>query len=100
MTDGRLARLGACFVLACAACGGAGPGAAVPDEPPPIARLHQAKCGACHEPVMPGDKPPAVIEAAMRRHRNRLHLREDEWAELVAWLSAPRDAAQGGGGPR
>ena len=84
--------------LALAACGGAptvasGAAAAAPVAPEPeIAAVHRAKCGACHAPILPGERDRATIEAAMRRHRNRLRLTDARWHELVAWLAPAGEA--------
>lgn len=56
-------------------------------DAPPIARVHRSKCGACHAPVEPGTRSRADIEAALRRHRNRVHLTERQWADLVEYLA-------------
>jgi hypothetical protein len=52
-----------------------------------IATLHRRKCGNCHTRVEPGALPRATIEAAMLRHRRRAKLTEEQWAELVEFLS-------------
>ena len=52
-----------------------------------IAALHRRKCGNCHTRVEPGALPRAAIEAAMLRHRRRAKLTEEQWAELVEFLS-------------
>jgi hypothetical protein len=52
-----------------------------------IAALHRRKCGNCHTRVEPGALPRAAIEAAMQRHRRRAKLTEEQWAELVEFLS-------------
>jgi hypothetical protein len=59
-------------------------------EPPPttsIAAVHRRKCGNCHTRVEPGLLPRATIEAAMVRHRRRAKLTNDQWAELIEFLS-------------
>jgi hypothetical protein len=62
-----------------------------------IATVHRRKCGSCHTRVEPGAFPRPTIEAAMLRHRRRAKLTEEQWAELVEFLSAspatPRQTA-------
>lgn len=69
----------------------AGAGCAAVPPLPPIGRLWQARCGSCHIPVEPGTHSPAVLTAALERHRARVRLTPGEWSELEAWL-APRKA--------
>ena len=52
-----------------------------------IAAVHRRKCGNCHTRVEPGLLPRATIEAAMVRHRRRAKLTNDQWAELIEFLS-------------
>jgi hypothetical protein len=52
-----------------------------------IETVHRRKCGNCHTRVEPGTLPRATIEAAMARHRRRTKLTNDQWAELIEFLS-------------
>ena len=61
-----------------------------------IARVHRAHCGACHTRVEPGARTRAQLEAALPHHRNRVHLTEAEWSEMLDYLAAdarPQDDA-------
>ncbi len=59
----------------------------VPESMRHIADVHRAKCGACHVRVEPGSHTRVQIEAALPRHRSRVHLTEAEWAELADYLA-------------
>jgi hypothetical protein len=75
------------------ACGGAGGSSAgAPEAKSEIARLHKAKCGACHLRVEPGERSRAQLEAAFVRHRTRVHMSEERWGEMVDYLASPGDA--------
>ena len=98
-------RMGSALGLACAlvaiasmtgACGGSSAessqAAAMPPPTPAqetVARVHRTKCGACHVRVERGARTRAQLEAALSRHRGRVHLREDEWEQLVDYLAKP-----------
>jgi hypothetical protein len=53
-----------------------------------IAKVHRAHCGACHTRVDPGQRTRAQLEAALAHHRNRVHLTDAEWREMVDYLAA------------
>jgi hypothetical protein len=66
---------------------------AVVDPPPPlrhIAEVHKARCGNCHVRVEPGARTRDELEAALSRHHERVHLTEDEWAEMLEYLAPTR----------
>jgi hypothetical protein len=75
-----------------AACGGAQSGQTTASATPAssaIADTHRARCGACHKRVEPGERSRAEFETALSRHRKRVHLSEEQWAELVDYLGGP-----------
>lgn len=82
----RVAALAVLF-LALAACDGRVTSAA---DAPPIARVHKAKCGACHMRVEPGAVARPELERALQKHRSRVPLREEEWSALVDYLAAEK----------
>ena len=53
-----------------------------------VVAIHRSKCGACHTPVEPGSTPRAEVAAALQRHRPRAKLTEQEWADMVEYLSS------------
>ena len=57
--------------------------------PSPIAAVHARQCGRCHAPPEPGAHSRASLEHAFVRHRRRVRLTEDEWAEMAAYLAGP-----------
>jgi hypothetical protein len=66
---------------------------AAADPPPPlrhIAEVHKARCGNCHVRVEPGARTRDEFEAALPRHHERVHLTDDEWAELLEYLAPAR----------
>jgi hypothetical protein len=73
------------------ACAPAESSTAAP-EPNAIARIHRTRCGSCHVRVEPGERTRAQLEAAFPRHRKRVHLTEEQWAEMVDYLAAHEDA--------
>ena len=79
-------------VLLAAAVGCGAPSGEPSSPPGPIARIHKAKCGACHVRVEPGERTRAKLEAAFPRHRKRVRLTEEQWGEMVDYLAAPQDA--------
>ncbi len=96
-----LVAIAACVIAtATAACGapsGNTTSATAPSQSP-IARLHKAKCGACHVRVEPGQRTRAQLQDAFTRHRTRAHLTDDQWAQMIDYLAAP-DAAGTGASP-
>jgi hypothetical protein len=75
------------------ACGGASSGdgnAATPagdGAPSEIARIHKRRCGSCHVRVEPGERTREQLEAALSRHRKRVHLSEEQWGQMVDYLA-------------
>jgi hypothetical protein len=62
--------------------------AASPDAPP-IAAVYTRQCGKCHSPPEPKSHTRPQLEDAFARHKNRAHLTQDEWAQMVDYLAAP-----------
>jgi hypothetical protein len=62
--------------------------ASAPDAPP-IAAVHSHKCGKCHAPPEPSSHSRAELADAFGRHKNRVHLSQDEWQAMIDYL-APR----------
>jgi hypothetical protein len=54
-----------------------------------IAAIHASKCGACHTPPDPKTRTRPYVEEALSRHRKRVRLRSEEWAEMVDYLAMP-----------
>ena len=74
---------GVVFVALTTACTG---GALGPDAPP-IARVWESKCGACHTPVEPGTRTRTYLDDALARHKVRLSLSDGEWDEMKDFLA-------------
>lgn len=84
------AAVGSILVALAAACAPAGP---LGDrEGTEIAQAHRSRCGACHLRVEPGMRTRAELEAALGRHRKRVHLTDKQWAEMVDYLAASPQA--------
>jgi hypothetical protein len=89
----RLALVGA---LACLAVPGL---VACAEAPPPgtsaesaereIAALHTRKCGSCHTAPAPKTRSREHLEDAFSRHKKRVRLTGEEWAELTDYLALP-----------
>ena len=62
--------------------------AASPDAPP-IAAVESHKCGHCHAPPEPSSHSRAELADAFGRHRNRVHLSQDEWQAMIDYLASP-----------
>lgn len=77
------------FIAACSpAVGDAGTsGGQVPTGSPPIADAYVSKCGSCHERPQPKLRSRDYIESAMKRHKKRVSLDEDEWAAMVDFMA-------------
>ncbi len=75
--------------IACGSASAPDPNAAAA---PPIARIHKAKCGQCHKRVEPGLRTRVQLEDAFTRHRKRVHLTEEQWAQMVDYLAIPDSA--------
>lgn len=91
MSARRIASL-ACLALAAplAACAASTPpdGSTAPAERS-IAAIHASKCGACHSLPDPRTRSREYLEGALSRHRKRVHLSRDEWAEMTDYLALP-----------
>jgi hypothetical protein len=73
------------------ACAPPAPPADVPEAMQHVAEVHRAKCGNCHTRIEPGTHGRDQLETALSRHRNRLHLSEEEWGQLIEYLAqSPR----------
>jgi hypothetical protein len=83
----------ALFSVVGIACANGAPSSQAPASGAEIARLHRARCGACHTRVEPGDRTRDVLETAFTRHRNRVHLSDDQWGQMVDYLAAPQSTA-------
>ena len=59
---------------------------------PGVHHVWVSRCGACHVPVEPETRSREQIEAAISRHRGRVHLADADWSRLVDFL-APQAAA-------
>ena len=69
-----------------------GCGSALPPGSPPIANVWLGRCGACHVRVEPGTRSRAQLEEALKRHRKRVRLSEEEWIQMIDYLA--RDPAR------
>lgn len=92
-----LTLVGLVAAIAVAACGGSSSASndALGPSAPPIARVWRARCGACHTRVEPGTRSREELETALARHRKRVHLRESEWRQMVAFLARSEPGAEG-----
>jgi hypothetical protein len=63
-------------------------GASAP-EPPRVERLYVSRCGSCHMRVERGSRTHEELTRAFARHRRRLRLTSEEWAQMADYLSAP-----------
>ena len=54
-----------------------------------IAALHASKCGSCHSVPAPRTRTREHLEDAFARHKRRVHLTGEEWAELTDYLALP-----------
>ena len=70
------------------ACGPAAPAASVEPRFAEVAAIHHSKCGACHKRVEPGQRTRAQLEEALKPHRRRVPMSEENWALLVDYLAA------------
>lgn len=75
--------------LTAAGCAPSAPPADVPPALQHIAEVHKARCGNCHVRVEPGARQREQLEAAFPKHRSRVHLSDEEWAQMIEYLSAP-----------
>jgi hypothetical protein len=65
------------------------PGAASDAAERDVARLHTSKCNACHTAPAPKTRTREHLEDAFTRHRRRVRLTSEEWAELTDYLAMP-----------
>ena len=70
-----------CTVAACAPAGS-------PANEPAIALVHRRQCGRCHAPPETGKHDRPYLEEALAPHRKRVHMSEDEWAQMIDYLAA------------
>lgn len=88
--------LAAGVAVACSATAGCAtapaPGVDVPSGEASIAAIHVSKCGACHTRPEPRTRTREHLEQAFSRHRRRLRLTQDEWAEMLDYLAVPEGA--------
>jgi hypothetical protein len=88
----KLRILPASLVLALQGTGACTPAMQTPDVPEGqrhVAEVHKAKCGNCHVRVEPGTRTQVELETAFARHRKRVHLTEQEWTQMIDYLSQP-----------
>ncbi len=83
-----LAAAGAALLAACVP-----PGPAVPPEYAHVAAVHRSRCGQCHKRVDPGQRTRAELDVALARHRDRVHLSEDDWNVMVDYLAQDKSPA-------
>jgi hypothetical protein len=74
-------------LVACSAAPPAGSAAEASERD--IATLHASKCGACHSAPAPKTRSREHLEDAFARHKKRVHLTREEWAELTDYLALP-----------
>jgi hypothetical protein len=75
---------------ACASEGARGTTREASNEPhPAIEHIHRSRCGACHVRVEPGTRSRAVLEKALARHVDRVHLDKADWTAMIDYLSPP-----------
>jgi hypothetical protein len=72
-----------------AACAGGAPPVAVDDRERSIAAIHASRCGACHVPPDPKTRSREYLESAFARHRKRVRMTSEEWAEMTDYLALP-----------
>ncbi|HEY5147465.1 MAG TPA: hypothetical protein VII82_11900 [Polyangiaceae bacterium] len=80
-----------CLALPClVACAAAPrPGTSSESVERDIATLHTSKCGSCHSAPAPKTRTREHLEDAFARHKRRVHLTGEEWAELTDYLALP-----------
>jgi len=52
--------------------------------------IHRSKCGACHPPPEPGRLDRPKLETVLGRHRKRVPMDEDRWAEVTTFMASSR----------
>ncbi len=80
-----------CLVGAIAACGAGGgePAKVVDPKFAEVASIHKANCGRCHRRVEPGLRTHEHLEDALRAHRKRVTMSEENWSLMIDYLAAP-----------
>lgn len=74
-------------VLALGAATACSPAADHPAAPA-IAEVHKHQCNRCHRLPPPGAHPRPYLEDALSHHHKRVHLTDEEWAQLIDYLAA------------
>jgi hypothetical protein len=74
-------------LVACAAS--PAPGTTSESAERDIAALHTRKCGACHTAPAPKTRTREHLDDAFARHRRRVRLTSEEWAEMTDYLAMP-----------
>src|SRR5580698_377186 len=93
---GAPTKAGLCLLVLALLSGAAcAPGAEAPAAPA-IASVHKHQCGRCHTPPPPGQHARPYLEEALAPHHKRVHLSDEEWAQLIDYLAANRTSASGG----
>ena len=85
--------MGAVLVSLLTACGAAPSPTIAEARAPAIASVWRSRCGSCHVPGEPGSHSRQALDEALRRHRKRVRLTEDEWGEMTAFLAAEATSA-------
>ena len=57
------------------------------------ATIEARKCAACHRPPDPGVRKRDYLETALSRHRNRVHLRAEQWRAILDYLAVRPSSA-------
>lgn len=84
---GAMACMAAPCLTACAAA--TPPGTSSESAEHDIAALHTSKCGSCHTAPAPKTRTREHLEDAFARHKKRVRLSGEEWAELIDYLALP-----------
>ncbi len=87
------------FIAFAVACGGGEPPKTVEPKFAEVAAIHKAKCGACHKRVEPGLRTRDHLETALKPHRKRVPMTEENWSLLIDYLSADGKGATPTGDP-
>jgi hypothetical protein len=70
-------------------CGSAAPPARADEPEESIAVVHVSRCGGCHRLPDPKTRTREHLEDALSRHRKRVHLTSEEWAQMIDYLAMP-----------
>jgi hypothetical protein len=79
--------LALCVLSACAST--AAPPASQPVDTRPIGDIWHARCGNCHERIQPGEHTREFLTDALKRHRKRVRLNEEQWQAMIDFLARP-----------